>query len=410
MPKTVIEKCQSPSPDITVFSVSGTLGFHEKDTLVKLFSECKKRKLAHVIFNVEGLTSLGGGCANIIREEAAAGEISIGIAHAKSTVLRFLKDDCRRIVFSDSMDDMVSKMLDGSASEADTDAESSEAVAPAEPKEQADTSTVPPEGNEQDCDAVDDPREDLAGPAQEPSSEDTPATQESPAETEVAVGPAVVPDVELAKKTDPAAKELRKRILQYNTVFSLASDLYRINDRKSLLDLFLLTTIAQVGVESAVFLEFNEGYFTPVAVKGLEADELRGLAIAADQLNLDEWKDSREVFTVNSNQLPDEIKAPLLSIGCSYLAPFIARGHFRGILAMGRSVRPTLEAGTVEFLKILINQAAIAYESTQRRKEKDSRRGPDVDFSHRRKHSGPRQYESYLELRTPTRQEIALPG
>ncbi len=52
MPKTVIEKCQSPSPDITVFSVSGTLGFHEKDTLVKLFAECKKRKLSRVIFDV----------------------------------------------------------------------------------------------------------------------------------------------------------------------------------------------------------------------------------------------------------------------------------------------------------------------------------------------------------------------
>ena len=66
MPKTVIEKSPSPSSDVTVFSVSGTLGFHEKDTLEKLFEECRKRSIDRVVFDVSGLTSLSGGCAKII--------------------------------------------------------------------------------------------------------------------------------------------------------------------------------------------------------------------------------------------------------------------------------------------------------------------------------------------------------
>ncbi|MCK4776514.1 MAG: hypothetical protein KAT30_17075, partial [Candidatus Krumholzibacteria bacterium] len=109
MPKTVIEKSQSPSPDVTVFSVSGTLGFHEKDTLAKLFEECKKRNLTRVVMDVSELTSLGGGCAKIIRTAAASGELALGISGAKATVLRFLKDD-GQIVISDSVEEVASKL------------------------------------------------------------------------------------------------------------------------------------------------------------------------------------------------------------------------------------------------------------------------------------------------------------
>jgi hypothetical protein len=67
-PKTVIEKLESPSPAVTVFRIAGTLGFHEKDTLAKLLSECKKRGMTRIVFDVSELKSLGGGCENILRE------------------------------------------------------------------------------------------------------------------------------------------------------------------------------------------------------------------------------------------------------------------------------------------------------------------------------------------------------
>jgi len=106
MPKTVIEKSPSPSSDVTVFSVSGTLGFHEKDTLEKLFEECKKRSIDRVVFDLSALTSLGGGCAKIIQEAVATGDIALGIVGAKPTVLKFLKD-ARQLVITDTVDDAV---------------------------------------------------------------------------------------------------------------------------------------------------------------------------------------------------------------------------------------------------------------------------------------------------------------
>jgi ABC-type hemin transport system ATPase subunit len=69
-PKTRIEKLSSPDPGVTVFKITGTLGFHEKAVLERIFAECNRRGLARVLFEVSELESLGGGCARIIREEA----------------------------------------------------------------------------------------------------------------------------------------------------------------------------------------------------------------------------------------------------------------------------------------------------------------------------------------------------
>ncbi len=390
MPKTVIEKSQSPSPDVTVFSVSGTLGFHEKETLVKLFDECKKRSIGRVVFDMAGLTSLGGGCAKIIRAEAESGAVTIGIAGAKATVLKFLADE-GGIFVGESVDEAVQILVEGGAQ-----APAAQPAETAKPEKPAETPIVEP-AESRPNQTVEIDREELKNeinsltPADELSADpDTPAAGDDVLEiesSEPAKKPAAAKPAEsAAKPPEPAAsipiepapknansRELQKRIVQYNTLFSLNADFYRIQDRTSLVELFLLTTIAQVGVESAVFLEHRQGYFTAAAVKGLEADELKGFALSAELLNLDDWLKSQEIYSVETAPFSDEIKAPLLSLGCSYLAPFIAHNEFRGIVALGKPIKSELDDGTKSFLKILINQTAIAYESTQRFEEEKER-------------------------------------
>jgi hypothetical protein len=354
MPKTVIEKSASPSPDVTVFSVSGTLGFHEKNTLEKLFDECRKRSITRIVLDLAGLTSLGGGCAKIIQAVAASNEFALGVTGAKATVLKFLKD-ADGLVIADSLDEVVSN-LSGAGT---APAPGAGPRKPARPEARSETPTVqsPPESWDQHSD------DGIIILGLE--------TEAEPGEAEVEDTPPSVNPTAPPGGANP--KELQKRIVQYNTLFSLNSEFYRIQDRKNLLDLFLLTTIAQVGVESAVFMEFREGYFTPAAAKGVEADELRGFALSAEQLDLDTWKESLAVHTVESAPFSDEVKAPLLSLGCAYVAPFVAHGEFRGILALGKPIKSELDETTTNFLKIMINQAAIAYESTQRFEEEKQR-------------------------------------
>jgi HD-GYP domain-containing protein (c-di-GMP phosphodiesterase class II) len=195
--------------------------------------------------------------------------------------------------------------------------------------------------------------------------------------------PRATPAPEPARPAEPApkptlgtsgdARDLQRKIVQYNTLFSINADFYRLRERKALLDAFLLTTIAQVGVESAVFLEHNRNYFVPVAMKGIEPGEMRGFALSDSQLRLEKWGSTVEVHAVEKSPFGDDVKAPLFALGCTYVAPFIVRGEVRGILLLGRPIKSELDPSAIDFLKILIHQAAIAYESMARFEEENER-------------------------------------
>ena len=341
-PKTVIEKAPSPSPDVTVFKISGTLGFHEKETLEKLFGECKKRRLHRVVFDVQGLTSLGGGCANIIRAAAATGEIVVGFAGAKKTVLKFLQDTDSRIHLSDTVADAVAQLsgaAPGAAAESPPEAEP--AGGPERRSAPAAAAAAPKPAPQKPAPAA--PRPDAGRVAAAAHRHPTGATEAVPPAASVA----------------GSDRDLQRRIVQYNTLFSLNAEFARLRERRSLIDQFLLTAIAQAGVESAIFLEFNRGYFVPTGFKGIEANEVRGFVLAGEQLKLDEWRRTGEIYTIDDNPFGDDVKAPLLSLGCAYVAPFIVHGAFRGVVLLGNPIKSDLDATTLDFLKILINQKRV---------------------------------------------------
>jgi HD-GYP domain-containing protein (c-di-GMP phosphodiesterase class II) len=437
-PKTRIEKLSSPDSGVTVFKITGTLGFHEKAVLERIFAECNRRGLARVLFEVSELESLGGGCARIIRDEASRGRIAIGLVGATRTVLKFLKkEDAPRIVVADTLTDaipaVIAKVLafkataapefegdevllsnealddilklgDGPAEEEDataTDtAEESEA-----PSRDAKPHAPARDSDESELRAAAAQREKRSGEPHTPRPKDEPRTphqdeaprsqsrRDEPARAKPETRPAgstaaphsrphETPRHSTPEPTPAAAasagavadpRELQKRIVQYNTLFSINADFYRLRERKALLDAFLLTTIAQVGVESAVFLEHNRNYFVPVAMKGIEPGEMRGFALSGSQLRLEKWAGTVEVLAVEKSPFGDDVKAPLLALGCTYVAPFIVRGEVRGILLLGRPIRSDLDPSAIEFLKILIHQAAVAYESMSRFEEENER-------------------------------------
>ncbi len=384
-PKTTIEKLSSSVPDVTVFKITGTLGFHEKTVLERLFNECNRRGLARVLFEVSELESLGGGCASIIRDEAKQGRIAIGLVGARRTVLKFLKkEDAPRIVVAESVDEAtphVLRMALAHEAHADPDVESDDALlsnleeilelgdAPAD-EEDAEVA-LDAENAEAGVDVQAEPEPAPEAPQPEPEQ----PRRRSPAERRAAE--AAEESAAAAPKAPAAAeapsKDLQKRVVQYNTLFSINSEFHRFQDRKSLLDAFLLTAIAQFGVESAVFMERNRGYFVPVAMKGIEPGELRGFAVSEEQLKIKTWKKEVEVQTVEKSRFGDDVKAPLLALGCTYVVPFIVHGEIRGIVLLGRPIKNELDASNTEFLKIMINQAAIAYESMSRFEEENER-------------------------------------
>ncbi|HEX5131089.1 MAG TPA: HD domain-containing phosphohydrolase [Candidatus Krumholzibacteria bacterium] len=392
-PKTTIEKLSSSVPDVTVFKITGTLGFHEKAVLERIFSECNRRGLSRVVFDVAELESLGGGCARILREEAGRGRIAIGLAGARKTVLKFLKkEDAPRIVVADDVDaasaGVIGKVL-AFAAQPDPDLDSDDALLSNESLEEIlELGDAPAEEEDAEVALNEEAALDEEAAREAPVAADTAArfepepaaaeadveAQAQPAGAAPVKEPASAPaEAALALAASAAAKDLQKKVVQYNTLFSINSEFHRFQDRKSLLDAFLLTAIAQFGVESAVFLERNRGYFVPVAMKGIEPGELRGFAISEEQFRIKQWKKEVDVQLVDKSPFGDDVKAPLLALGCTSVLPFIVHSEIRGIVLLGRPIKNELDDGAVEFLKIMVHQAAIAYESMSRFEEENER-------------------------------------
>ena len=301
MPKTVIEKIPSTNSSVTVFKIGGTLGFHEKDILSKLFQECEKRGINRIVMDFSELASLGGGCAKIIRENAENGGFSITIAGASATTLRFLqkKDVLADIQFSTDVKEALSRFGSESVESINIRAAGSTSKSSAG-KEAPSASFISP----QPVPAPPDPvvMDEKTSPealadrdVADPGILDSPAggTSEAPGVICLGLDPAeaenspaepvgdtlerAAPDLEtrpgtgcLNRSEESSNRELKKKLIQYSTLLTITSDFNRITDRMRLVDAFLLTTIAQVGVERASFFELKEGSFIPMSAKGLD--------------------------------------------------------------------------------------------------------------------------------------------
>jgi hypothetical protein len=167
--------------------------------------------------------------------------------------------------------------------------------------------------------------------------------------------------------------ELRKKLVQYRSLLSLNSDFSRINDKSRLLDAFLLTTIAQVGVESAVFLEHNGEHFRPEAWKGFETANPDSLAISADDVNVSDFLGKVRVYPIMESPLAEPAKHKLQNWEMYYVAPFIGYGQVRALVLLGKPLRKNLDEDGLEFLLLIINQAAVAYENSCRFQEESDR-------------------------------------
>jgi HD-GYP domain-containing protein (c-di-GMP phosphodiesterase class II) len=403
MPKTVIEKVPSTDSSVTVFKFGGTLGFHEKDTLSKLFQECEKRGITRIVMDFSELTSLGGGCAKIIREKAENGGFSINIAGASATTRRFLqkKEELADIQFSPDIKEALAHLGNGSVENVRLDMAGPASTAGAAQKEPSASAKNPEPVPAQPGPKVVD---EQAGPealadrdVAEAIVPNTPGgTAKAPGviclglDPPVAVNQPEVPsgDAEVQTVPEPPVKtdadhpgsnketsnrELKKKLIQYSTLLSITSDFNRITNRMRLVDAFLLTTIAQVGVERAAFFELKENSFKPLAAKGLDLGEC--FPVPRDETAAEPaGGEIPEQITETARFFKDPVTVSKISqLGFSWVMPMIIFGDLRALVMIGKPIKKSLDDDSFEVFRILVRQAAVAYENTSRFIEESDR-------------------------------------
>jgi hypothetical protein len=390
MAKTLVEKVDSPDLNVTIFKISGTLGFHENKVLTKFFGECSSRKIVKLIIDFSDLGSLGGGCAAIIRE-AAEESVQFCIAGASRTVQNFLeKKGPTSILFVRDIETGLAELGKAETTSVcpqPTRADERRASAAEAPHVRrsdrpTDAPTSPTRTSAAEADGL---LEDVMvevdsllgkGRAAAPCAVEMPV-RNTPAETprEAPVAPSPKKPVETVSDR-PSSGEitaLKRKIVQYRALFSLNSDFSQIEDKARLLDAFLLTTIAQVGVESAAFLELTEDVFAAACWKGFETADPGSLNISRDEVDMNTWLESSKIFPLPESPIADSARSRIEKWDLLYASPFIVHGRFRGIVLLGKAIRRDLDADSWEFLSMMFNQVAIAYENSCRLEEQSER-------------------------------------
>jgi HD-GYP domain-containing protein (c-di-GMP phosphodiesterase class II)/anti-anti-sigma regulatory factor len=421
MVKTKFERVEVAYPDVAAFRIEGKLGFHENAMVQRLVEECLKRDLRAVVFDFSELASVGGGVAKILRDftdalSAKRGRVAFVVTN--EIIVQFLQQGDRPVTIFRSLGEAVSSLAAPAAETASAEAAPREGASAAGVEAE-----VPRKSEARPAPAASDDAGPAphgaatAGPAAERGAADGSAAHKedvifmsydsvegaaphaapspsssAPAEgasrpldgeaeeiiTEIFTAPAVpagpgaVPasagsGTAATPKREAAAvgelnRQLKRRILELKTLFSISADFNAIWDRKKLLDIFLLTTIAQGGVESAVFLESQGEEFRPVMSKGVEAEAAARLVLASGSLGAPAGENN--VIPLDDFAMEDGEKSLVRSEGFEYVCPFRTKDGFSGIVLLGKRIAGRgMKEEDFEFLRTLVNIAQGAYDN-----------------------------------------------
>ncbi len=408
MTRTRFERLELGDADSAGFQISGKLGFHENEKIEQLAQECLKRQFKKVIFDFSELTSLGGGVARILRafvKDLAESGGMVTFVVTSSVVLDFLKDKETDIHICSTMEEAVSGGAAPTArpavmTEPVTDAvDKSEDVKATEKRgDEAAGHEVPAAGDQPVANGVilmsydagggDQPagggadkqasgemetglKAEAASPVdvrgdmgddEEIISEifDSGSERNPPNWIDDPVSPFSLADEIETEDVKDLNRKLKRRILELKTLFSISADFNSIRERKKLLDIFLLTSIAQGGVESAVFYEKKDGVFRPAISKGIDEERLSPIELSIDEAARINW--GRDVFEIDSMSLNEEIRSGLRQAGLEYVCPFNHGEEMTGLIFLGKRLAGRgMQKEDFEFMRILVNLAKGAY-------------------------------------------------
>ncbi len=397
MQKTRFERLEIGGPDTAVFRIAGKLGFHENVKVEQLIDECLKRNFQRVVFDFSELTSLGGGVAKLLRKfvgtfEGKGGSIRFVVT--RDVVLDFLRDEETRISAYKTLDEALNEpesmksAQDISSVTGDIQIENSDMQDAAEDMPERQPRKEGISGDQEIILMAYDGGEgsgeaEVAGEnapeeKQSETAEDIQTTGiiseifESPRQDgsnppdwiEAPVSPFDEKNGDAGENETNGGdinRKLKRRILELKTLFSISEDFNSIKDRKKLLDIFLLTSIAQGGVESAAFYEKKEEFFEPVLSKGLDSDNLGIVKLTGGYKG---GADDIDVVALEDFALEGESLAGLRKAGFEYVCPFNGKDGPFGFVTLGKRITGRgMKKEDFEFMKILVNVAKGAYQN-----------------------------------------------
>ena len=423
MAKALFQRVEVDQPGVAVFKVSGKLGFHQNNKIKQLVEECLKREFSKVVFDFLDLLSLGGGVARIFRnfvEEYCRMGYSVDFIVTNDVVLDFLKSgdvdisiystlqaaldapkepvqfekedesagekediavgkDVNGVIMmmyndgdqSDSVDD---EEGDGKFGDISQEEISSNEENISENVEFVQESYLEESKEEKDIDSGGDENEleldrsdGIVGEKEDEEiiseifnnkEEDTPPKWIAAPTSPFNENSKIIEESGVKRDGD-INRSLKRRILELKTLFSISSDFNGIRNKKKLLDIFLLTAIAQGGVESALFLEKRNDCLVPVVSKGVDKKKIESLSI--DIKNIQNAIGKKTLTSID-DFIGEKEKENFKANDLEYFCPFTINNEFAGLFVIGKKISGRdMKKENFEFLNILASVAENAY-------------------------------------------------
>ena len=182
-------------------------------------------------------------------------------------------------------------------------------------------------------------------------------------------------------------KQLRRKVLELKTLFSISTDFNSIRERKKLIDIFLLTSIAQGGVESAAYFEKEGDSYKHAFSKGLNVEAIEKIEVSN---GIDEeLRDSNKVIALADSRMSKGEKTNLKSEGLEYICPFRQKNELTGLVFLGKRIAVGIQIGNAVPPPLAYQVALAVFDEIQKHRKRRKPRKRKSTYTHgrRRQHS-----------------------
>ena len=167
-------------------------------------------------------------------------------------------------------------------------------------------------------------------------------------------------------------RSLKKKVLDMRTLFGLSQDLNRLMDPEELINIFSLTVIGQLGIESvSLFYAFDESssYLSYAGGKGSQSGILASIRLSREVGLSRQLLKIQDILSLSNVSLDEEAEREaefLLNFGFDLCFPLIVKSRLTGIIFIGKKINgQEYTKEEIELFKSICNSAATGLENSR---------------------------------------------
>ncbi len=167
-------------------------------------------------------------------------------------------------------------------------------------------------------------------------------------------------------------KTLKRKTFDMKTLFGLSRDLNKLMDQEDLINIFALTLIGQLGIESvALFYTYDESesHMSYAGGRGIQGNILKSIRLSREMGLSTHLLKSQDVVSLNDRSFDGDARKEadfLLNFGFLFCFPLIVKSRLSGIVFISKKLNNQgYRKDDLDLFKAICNSAATGFENSR---------------------------------------------